>query len=207
MPNIVVPRTSHMMSDDATESQIRGRLSLVHHDLGFGDAVPDAGTVWLVPGKPDAGRRDRRAPCRPRRLAEGQELSGDVGQIIDASVIAALRQSYSDVEKAVRKQRRIPEELTAEPSRLAQQDRDARWRMTGAQARPAMADGRMAAVAIPLFGYRTPVTTDRKRGFVCRPTVTSAAAHDGIQPTNVLDPADNLERFRRIETRPVMGPG
>ena len=45
-------------------------------------------------------------------------------------------------------------------------------------------------IAIPVFGYKTHVSIDRKHGFVRRFTVTSAAAHDGAQLANVLDPAN-----------------
>ena len=39
-----------------------------------------------------------------------------------------------------------------------------------------------------MFGYKTHVSIDRKHGFVRRFTVTSAAAHDGVQLASVLDP-------------------
>jgi len=61
-----------------------------------------------------------------------------------------------------------------------------------AKARPAKADGAKAKVeiAIPVFGYKTHISIDRKHGFVRRFTITSAAAHDGAQLANVLDPAN-----------------
>jgi len=41
-----------------------------------------------------------------------------------------------------------------------------------------------------VFGYKTHVSIDREHGFVRRFTVTSAAAHDGAQLANVLDPTN-----------------
>ncbi|WP_267361389.1 MULTISPECIES: transposase [unclassified Methylobacterium] len=48
----------------------------------------------------------------------------------------------------------------------------------------------MVEIAIPVFGYKTHVSIDRRHGFVRRFTVTSAAAHDGAQLANVRDPAN-----------------
>jgi IS5 family transposase len=45
-------------------------------------------------------------------------------------------------------------------------------------------------IAIPVFGYKTHISIDRRHGFVRRFTVTSAASHDGPQLANVLDPAN-----------------
>ena len=110
------------------------------------------------------------------------------GQIIDASIIAAPRQRNTDAEKVALKEGRIPDEWAARPSRLAQKDRDARWTLKRAKARPAKADGTKAKVeiAVPIFGDMSHVSIDRKHGFVRRFTVTSAAAHDGAQLANVL---------------------
>ncbi|EIZ82174.1 transposase IS4 family protein [Methylobacterium sp. GXF4] len=41
-----------------------------------------------------------------------------------------------------------------------------------------------------MFGYKTRVSIDHTYGFVRRFAVTSAAAHDGAQLANVLDPAN-----------------
>ncbi|WP_375456991.1 transposase [uncultured Methylobacterium sp.] len=41
-----------------------------------------------------------------------------------------------------------------------------------------------------MFGYKTHVSIDRKHRFVRRFAVTSAAAHDGAQLANALDPAN-----------------
>jgi hypothetical protein len=59
------------------------------------------------------------------------------GQIIDASIIAAPRQRNTDAEKAALKEGRIPEAWATKPEKLAQKDRDARWTLKRAKARPA----------------------------------------------------------------------
>lgn len=64
--------------------------------------------------------------------------------------------------------------------------------MKRANARAAKADGTKTRVeiAVLVFGYKTHVSIDAKHGFVRRFAITSAAAHDGAQMTNVLDPAN-----------------
>ena len=193
MFKILVLQTLYTLSDDATEFQIRDRLSFMRFlGLGFEDAVPDAKTVWLFREHlTRAGAIDELFASFDGWL-KGKGYLAMSGQIIDASIIAAPRQRNTDAEKAALKEGKIPDAWAAKPKKLAQKDRDARWTLKRAKARPAKADGTKARVeiAIPMFGYKTHVSIDRKHGFVRRFTVTSAAAHDGAQLANVLDPAN-----------------
>ncbi|CAM2783814.1 IS5 family transposase ISMex35 [Methylobacterium mesophilicum] len=102
------------------------------------------------------------------------------------------RQRDTDAEKADLKEGRIPETWSANLKKFAQKDYDARWMLKRAKARPAKADGTKGKVeiVIPMFGYETHASIDRKHGFVRRFTVTSAAAHEGAQLANFLDPAN-----------------
>ena len=203
MFKILVLQTLYTLSDDATEFQIRDRLSFMRFlGLGFEDGVPDAKTVWLFREHlTRAGAIDGLFAAFDAWL-RGKGYLAMSGQIIDASIIAAPRQRNTDAEKAALKEGRIPEAWATKPEKLAQKDRDARWTLKRAKARPAKADGAKAEVeiAIPVFGYKTHVSIDRKHGFVRRFTVTSAAAHDGAQLANVLDPAvsarDVTRRYR-----------
>ena len=193
MFKILVLQTLYTLSDDATEFQIQDRLSFMRFlGLGFEDGVPDAKTVWLFREHlTQAGAIDELFAAFDAWL-KGKGYLAMSGQIIDASIIAAPRQRNTDAEKAALKEGRIPETWAARPKKLAQKDRDARWTLKRAKARPAKADGAKAKfeIAIPVFGYKTHVSIDRKHGFVRRFSVTSAAAHDGAQLANVLDPAN-----------------
>lgn len=193
MFKILILQTLYTLSDDATEFQIRDRLSFMRFlGLGFEDPVPDAKTVWLF-------REQLTRACAIDDLfatfdtwLTGKGYLAMSGQIIDASIIAAPRQRNTDAEKAALKEGRIPEAWAAKPAKLAQKDRDARWTLKRAKARTAKADGTRAKVeiAIPVFGYKTHVSIDRRHGFVRRFAVTNAAAHDGAQLANVLDLAN-----------------
>ena len=110
-------------------------------------------------------------------------------QIVDASIIAAPRQRNTDEEKQALKEGRIPEEWAANLKKLAQKDRDARWTLKRAKARPPREDGGKARVeiVIPVFGYKNHLSIDRAYGFVRRFTVTDAAVHDGARLVSVLD--------------------
>ena len=193
MFKILILQTLYTLSDDATELQIRDRLSFMRFlGLGFEDAVPDAKTVWLFREQLTRVGAIEALFAAFDTWLKGKGFLAMSGQIIDASIIAAPRQRNTDAEKAVLKEGRIPEAWTIKPKKLAQKDRDARWTLKRAKARPANADGTKAKVeiAVPVFGYKTHVSIDRKYGFVRRFTVTSAAAHDGAQLANVLDPAN-----------------
>jgi IS5 family transposase len=58
------------------------------------------------------------------------------GQIIDTTLVAAPKQPNTDGEKAAIKAGEIPEEWKDQPSRLCQKDRDARWTVKFARAKP-----------------------------------------------------------------------
>lgn len=193
MFKILILQTLYTLSDDATEFQIKDRLSFMRFlGLGLADAVPDAKTVWLFREQLTRAGAIEELFAAFDAWLKGQGYLAMPGQIIDASIIAAPRQRNTDAEKAALKEGKIPEDWAAKPARLAQKDRDARWTLKRAKARAAKDDGAKAKVeiAIPVFGYKTHISIDRKHGFVRRFCVTSAAAHDGAQLANVLDSAN-----------------
>src|SRR5215831_13862816 len=102
------------------------------------------------------------------------------GQIVDASLVAAPRQRNTDDEKKAIKQGRIPANWKAKPAKLRHKDRDARWTVKFSKAKP-REDGSMPPVdlAIPLFGYQSHVSIDRRFGFIRRWAATDAAAYEG----------------------------
>ena len=190
MFKILVLQTLYTLSDDATEFQIRVRLSFMRFlRLGLEDRVPDAKTIWLF------REQLTRAGAITTLFAEfdtwlkRQGFLAMSGQIIDASIIAAPRQRNTEDEKTALKEGRIPQDWAARPTKLAQKDRDARWTLKRAKARKAGPDGQKAKVeiAIPVFGYKNHISIDRAHGFVRRFTVTNAAAHDGARLSAVLD--------------------
>ena len=69
-------------------------------------------------------------------------------------------------------------------------DRDGRWtikRGRKREAAPGAGHKRQIEIAVPAFGYKNHIGIDRAFGFLCRYTVTHAAAYDGGQLGAVLD--------------------
>jgi hypothetical protein len=113
------------------------------------------------------------------------------GQIIDATLVAAPKQRNTDGEKAAIKAGEIPEEWQDKPARLRQKDRDARWTVKFAKAKPKEDKDPQIDIAIPFYGYKSHVSIDRRHGLIRRSLVTDAAAHDGARlREGLIDPAN-----------------
>ena len=217
MFKILVLQTLYTLSDDAAEFQIKDRLSFMRFlRLGFHDRVPDAKTIWLFREQlTRAGAITGLFATFDAHLKARGHLATS-GQIVDASIIAAPRQRNGEAEKAAIKEGRIPEGWAAKPKKLAQKDRDARWTLKRAKARPQSQDGTTrprVEIAIPVFGYKNHVSIDRAHGFVRRFAITDAAAYDGGQLASLLDKdntastvwADTAYRSKRNERHLARG--
>jgi IS5 family transposase len=196
MFRVLILQTLYTLSDDATEFQIRDRFSFMRFlGLELQDAVPDAKTIWLFREqliKADA-IESLFASFDAHLKAQGYLAMS--GQIVDATIVAAPRQRNTEDEKKTIKEGRIPEEWKSKPKKLAQKDRDARWTLKRAKARPAGKDGKpKVEIAIPVFGYKNHVSIDRAHGFVRHFSVTNAAAHDGARLPDVLDKSNTASQ-------------
>jgi hypothetical protein len=131
------------------------------------------------------------------------------GQIVDASLIAAPRQRNTEEEKAAIKAGQKAAEIWPDkPAKAAQKDIDARWTLKTSKGK-VKADGTVKRdIAIPQFGYKSPISIDRRHGFIRRQKVTDAAAHDGarlreglVDPSNTASDvwADTAYRSRANE--------
>lgn len=190
MFKVLVLQTLYTLSDEATEFQIKDRLSFMRFlGLGLHDRVPDATTIWLFREHlTRAGAvQDLFSTFDAHLRARGYLAMS--GQIVDASIIAAPRQRNTEAEKRAIKEGRIPEGWTAKTKKLAHKDRDARWTLKRAKVRPAdeTTPAKRIEIAVPVFGYKNHVSIDRAHGFVRRFSVTDAAAYDGGQLASLLD--------------------
>jgi IS5 family transposase len=110
------------------------------------------------------------------------------GQIVDATVVAAPRQKLTDDEKAtIRGGGGTPAHWA--PARRAQKDIDARWTIKRGRKQNHNAPSRRGAVeiAVPVFGYKNHIGTDRRFGLIRRWVVTDAAAHDSRPLRDLID--------------------
>lgn len=96
-------------------------------------------------------------------------------QIVDASVVLASKQRMTKKEKETVKAGGIPEDWRRHPSKLAQKNRDARW-MVRQGRKPQKEEGTSKVMlAVPHFGYKNHLSTDRWHGLIRRWTVSGAA--------------------------------
>ncbi len=77
------------------------------------------------------------------------------------------------------------------PAKARRKDVEARWTVKHSRAEPA-ADGKPRIdIAIPAFGYRSPISVERRHGVIRRAKVTGASAHDGARRReDLIDPND-----------------
>jgi IS5 family transposase len=187
---MLVLQALHGLSLQQTDYLVRDRLSWMRFcGLGPGDAVPDANTLW------DFREALIKAKVLDRlfdRLDQAIQDAGYLpmgGQIIDATLVAAPKQRNTDGEKAAIKAGEIPQDWKDKPAKLCQKDRDARWTVKFSKAKP-KADGEpQIDIAIPVFGYKSHVSIDRRHGIIRRHKTTDASAHDGARlREGLIDP-------------------
>jgi transposase, IS5 family len=189
---MLVLQAMHGLSLQQTEYLVRDRLSWMRFcGLGPGDAVPDANTLWDFREALIAARALDRLFQRLERAITAAGYLPMGGQIVDATLVAAPRQRNTDGEKAAIKAGTIPEPWKDKPAKLRQKDRDARWTVKVSKARLKDDGTAQIDIAIPVFGYKSHVSIDRRHGIIRRHKTTDAAAHDGARlREGLIDPAN-----------------
>ena len=190
---MLVLQSRHGLSLEATEKAVRDRLSWMRFcGLGLGDKVPGANTLWdFREALIEAGELDALF-TELERMANAAGFISRSGQIVDSSLVVAPRQRAGAGEKAAIKAGRAAGEIwPEEPAKAAQKDTDARWivKFRKAKLRPDGAE--QVDIAIPVFGYKSHISVDRKHGIIRRQIVTDAAAHDGARLREGLIDAAN----------------
>jgi transposase, IS5 family len=180
MFKVLVIQAQKNLSDDRAEFLINDRLSFMRFlGLGLTDKVPDAKTIWAFRERlTRAGAIEALFARFDRAIREAGYIPMS-GQIVDASLVPAPKQRNTDDEKKAIKEGRVPEDWTAKPAKLRQKDRDARWTLVFGKARLREDGTRHADIAIPVFGYKSDASIDRRHGFIRKWDVTDASRHDG----------------------------
>ena len=187
---MLVLQALHGLSLQQTDYLVRDRLSWMRFcGLGPGDVVPDANTLWDFREALIAAKALDRLFDRLDRAISAAGYLPMSGQIIDATLVAAPRQRNNDAEKADIKAGKVPEAWQDRPAKLRQKDRDARWTVKFSKAKPKDDGEPQIDIAIPVFGYKSHVSIDRRHGIIRRQKVTDAAAHDGARlREGLIDP-------------------
>lgn len=151
--------------------------------------MPDARTIWLyrdLLSKVDAidGLFQK---CDGMIQSKGYVAMS--GQIADATIVPAPKQRLNDEEKVAIKQGKRADDIWDNPHKARHKDTNARWSIKYSKAKRA-ADGRKKRghvdIAIPAFGYKNHIATDRRFGFIRGYEVTGANAYDGRYLRDVL---------------------
>ena len=176
----------YSLSDDATEFQIKDRLSFQRFlGLGLDGTVPDATTVWLFRERLVKAKAIDKLFARFDAALTDRGYLAMGGQIIDATVVPAPKQRNTEAEKAAIKEGRVPEAWQAKPARLRQKDRDARWSVKYTKAKVKEGGDPKAFkpvdLAIPMFGYKNHIAIDRAHGLIRTWDASAANAHDGAR--------------------------
>lgn len=115
------------------------------------------------------------------------------GQLMDATLVPAPRQRNDDGEKQDIKAGKAAAEIWPDnPARARQKDVDARWTVKTSKAKPRANGQAQADLAVPVFGYKNHISTDRRHGLIRKWTVTAASAHDGARLPELLDKTNTV---------------
>ena len=195
MFKVLVLQSLYNLSDEQSEFMIRDRLSFMRFlGLGVNDPVPDATTIWLFREHLTQTRMMDKLFTHFDKLLTEKGYLAMSGQIMDASIVAAPRQRNTDGEKEAIKAGRVPDDWKDKPAKLRQKDRDARWTVKFSKAK-LRDDGTVPRdLAIPAFGYKNHISTDRRHGLIRKWAVTSASAHDGAKLPDLLDNNNTASR-------------
>lgn len=210
MFKILVLQALYALSDEATEFQIKDRLSFQRFlGLGLDGTVPDATTVWLFREQLVKAKAIDRLFAHFDAVLKDRGYLAMGGQIIDATVVPAPKQRNTEAEKAAIKEGRVPEGWT--PAKARQKDRDARWsiKYSKAKLREGAVPGAAKPVdlAIPMFGYKNHIGIDKAHGLIRTWRASAANAHDGARLPDLVSKgntgsgvwADTAYRSRKNE--------
>ena len=190
MFKVLILQAQHNLSDARMEFMIRDRLSWMRF-LGFalGDQTPDENTIRHFRNRmTETGTLKRVMKAFDWQLHKKGYIPMS-GQIVDASLVPAPKQRNSDAEKeAIKSGKTAAEIWPDEPNKAAQKDIDARWTLKiGGKVRYREDGTPLPMIAIPVFGYKSHISIDRRYGFIRAAAVTSAAHPDGRMLRQVID--------------------
>jgi transposase, IS5 family len=178
----LILQAQHNLSDARMEFMIRDRLSWMRF-LGFdlGSPTPDENTIRLFRNKlTETGTLRRVMKAFDWQLRKKGYIPM-AGQIVDASLVPAPKQRNTDGEKAAIKAGKTAREIWPDaPNKAAQKDTNARWTLKiGGKVRYRPDRTPLPMIAVPVFGYKSHISIDRRFGFIREAAVTSASAADG----------------------------
>jgi len=192
MFKILILQSLYNLSDDATEFQVRDRLSFLRFlGLDLGENVPDSRTIRLFREQLVEEQLIESLFTRFSDYLNECGFTARKGQIVDASIVAAPRQRNTREENEQVKAGKTPEAWKENPAKMRQKDVDARW---------------VHKNGVNHYGYKNHISIDVKHKLIRAWGVTGAAVHDSNIFEELIDEgntsgemwADSAYRAARI---------
>ena len=175
MFKILILQSLYNLADDATEYQIRDRISFMRFlGLNINETVPDAKTVWLFREELGKLKLAKKLFDQFARILNENGLHAKKGQILDASIVNVSVQRNSREQNKKLKENETPEEWNENVKR--QKDSDAKWVVKNNKR---------------YYGYKNHISVDVKNKLIRAYEVTDAAVHDSNVFEALLDPANS----------------
>lgn len=178
MFKVLVLQKFHGLSDQATERQIKDRLSFLGFlDLRLGDEVSDGNTVCcfkeLIEQDGREGSRKLFDAFRQILMTEG--LIAKEGSIVDASIVDAPQQRNTRQENQQIKESNRPDRFESDSAKGRQKDCEARWTKKNLETH---------------HGYKNHTKIDAKSKLIAKAVTTPANVHDSQVFTELVDESD-----------------
>ena len=174
MVRILLIQQLFNLSDEQMEFQLLDRLSFQRFaGLRHSSQIPDRTTIWTFKERLiKAGASESVFDAVNRQLAKHGYIARG-GQMIDASIVQAPKQSLNKDEKAIADEGAMP--ANWKPAQRRQKDLDARWTKKHGKS---------------YFGYKVSANADKRYKLVRKIKVSTASEHDTLHFEAVLDPAN-----------------
>jgi len=178
----LILQAQHNLSDARMEFMIRDRLSWMRFlGLSLGDTTPDENTIRHFRNRmTETGTLKRVMKAFDWQLQKKGYIPMS-GQIVDASLVPAPKQRNTEGEQqAIKSGESAAQIWPDEKNKAAQKDTDARWTLKiGGKIRYREDGTPLPMIALPVFGYKSHISIDRRYGFIRAMAVTSASTADG----------------------------
>jgi len=182
MFKILILQKLYNMADDASEYQIKDRLSFQRFlGLALCDIVPDAKTIWHFREMLQEAQVLDDLFNMFVGILEEKNIITHSGSIVDATFVDVPRQRNTKQENEEIKAGKVPEEWETDENRhkKRQKDTDARWAVKNKEVH---------------YGYKNHIKIDKKSKIIIKYRATSAEVHDSQELQNLVEP----EKDRRL---------
>ena len=174
MVRVLLIQQMFNLSDEQMEFQLLDRLSFQRFvGLRASSQIPDRTTIWTFKERLIlAGASESIFDAVNKQLSKHGYIARG-GQMIDASIVQAPKQSLSKEEKELVGEGAVP--ITWTPAKRRQKDVDARWTKKHGKS---------------YFGYKISANADKRYKLVRKIKVSTASEHDTLHFEDVLDPSN-----------------